>query len=346
MAAIKLKYVTTDVDGNGNARYYFRRPGQRKLRLRGLPGSKEFMAAYQAALDGEIQPQDTKRKGLQKGSFAALCHRYYGSAYFKRLDQSTKNWQRRALDGIAAQHGDKPFARLEAKYIRRWMDAKAETPAAANTMLKALRALFKWAVRAGEADSNPAKDVEKIQYASSGFHTWTPDEVRQFEEKHPIGTKARLALALLLYTACRREDVVRFGPQNIRDGRLRYTQAKNEDRNPVAIDIPVHPDLAAVIAGTSLVGHSTFLVTDYGKPVSANGFGNKFKDWCREAGLPHCSAHGLRKAAATRLAEAGATAHEIQSITGHQTLEEVERYTRAAQRPGLADRAMKKLIQG
>ena len=100
---------------------------------------------------------------------------------------------------------------------------------------------------------------------------------------------------------------------------------------------------ARALGGALLSGHLTFLVTEFGKPHSPNGFGNKFKDWCREAGLPHCSAHGLRKAAAARLAERGATAHEIMAITGHQSLEEVERYTRAAQRRTLADSAMAKL---
>jgi integrase/recombinase XerD len=119
-------------------------------------------------------------------------------------------------------------------------------------------------------------------------------------------------------------------------------QAKNEHRNPIDVDIPVHPDLQRSLDAAPS-GHLTFLVTEFGKPHSPNGFGNKFKDWCREAGLPHCSAHGLRKAAAARLAERGATAHEIMAITGHQSLEEVERYTRAAQRRTLADSAMAKL---
>jgi integrase/recombinase XerD len=108
------------------------------------------------------------------------------------------------------------------------------------------------------------------------------------------------------------------------------------------MDIPLHPDLAEAIAA-SPSDHLTFLVTEYGKPFTANGFGNAFKDWCRQANLPHCSAHGLRKALATRLAERGATPHEIMAITGHQSLEEVERYTRTASRSQLADSAMSKL---
>jgi integrase/recombinase XerD len=168
---------------------------------------------------------------------------------------------------------------------------------------------------------------------------------------HPVGTKARLALALLLYTSWRREDAPRLGPQHIYEAklpdgstekRIKYRQAKNENRNPVDMDIRLQPDLAAIIDATPS-GHLTFLITEYGKSFTANGFGNRFKDWCRQANLPHCSAHGLRSATAIRLAERGATPHEIMAITGHQTLEEVEHYTRAAGKRRLADSAMDKL---
>jgi integrase/recombinase XerD len=123
---------------------------------------------------------------------------------------------------------------------------------------------------------------------------------------------------------------------------LRIRRVRNEHRKPVELDIPLHPDLALILTATPL-GNMTFLVTEYGRPFTANGFGNKFKEWCRQAGLPHCTAHRLRKAAATRLAEAGATSHEMMSITGHQSLEEVERYTRKMLKRNLADSAMAKL---
>jgi integrase/recombinase XerD len=123
---------------------------------------------------------------------------------------------------------------------------------------------------------------------------------------------------------------------------VQFTQAKNEHRNPVTMDIPVHSDLAAAIEA-SPSGHLTFLTTALGKPFTPAGFGNWFRERCNEAGLPHCSAHGLRKATAARLAERGATPHEIMAVTGHRSLEEIERYTRAARRAGLADSAMAKL---
>lgn len=345
MARIKLKFVTTDVDANGNVRYYFRKCGRQKTRLRGLPGSEEFMKAYNDALSGTLNgtPQPAILPKASLGSFRATLSGYFASGDFRRLDPATQAWQRRALEAISREHGDKPIDKLEARHIRAWRDAKAErTPTAANTMLKAIRSLFRWALEADLVTRDPSRDVRKVKHVSAGHHAWTLEEVEQFEAKHPIGSKARLAMALLLYTGCRREDVVRLGRQHLKDGRLKYVQAKNEHRNPVEINMPVLDELATIIEATPS-GHLPFLVTGFGKPFTANGFGGKFKDWCVEAGLPHCSAHGLRKALATRLADQGATPHEIMAITGHKTLSEVERYTKSARQSKLADSAMSKL---
>lgn len=344
MATVRLRHVVEDVDRHGNVRLYVRIPGRPKVRIRATPGTDEFAAAYGAALAGTGMGSSVRRRpALPDGSFGALCAAYFGSPQFRRLDASTKDWRRRALETIALTHGLKPACLMEPRHVRQLRDELADRPGAANNRLKALKALFAWAVEAGLADRNPAREVKPVGYHTAGHHSWTMAEVAQFEARHAIGSKPRLALALAVHTACRREDLTRLGPQHIRDGRLRYTQAKNEHRAPVRIDMPVHPDLAAIIAATPS-GHLTFLVTTWGKPFTPAGLGNRFREWCDRAGLPHCSAHGLRKAAASRLAESGATAHEIMAMTGHQTLTEAERYTRAVDRAGLADRAMDKLM--
>ena len=131
---------------------------------------------------------------------------------------------------------------LEPKHVRRLRDELKSTPVVANKRLKALRALFAWAVEDEEAPHDPTAGVRPLKHVSGGFHCWTLAEIEAFEKRHPLGTKARLAIALLLYTACRREDAARLGPQHLRGGRLRYRQAKNEHRNPVDLDIPIHPD--------------------------------------------------------------------------------------------------------
>jgi integrase/recombinase XerD len=336
---IRLRYLSSDVDRHGNARFYVRLAGRRKVRIRGIPGSDEFMAGYSAAIEGRAQ---VTQGNAAPGSFRHLCQLYFGSAEFRALDLSTQAWRRRALDLIAEKCGDLPVSRMEERHVRRIVEERADKPSAAKKRLRAMQAMFKWAVAHNEIGRNPARDVAPIRYVEKGHHTWTLEEVEAFESKHPLGTKARLALSILLYTACRREDVPRLGPQHVRGNRVRFTQGKNEHRNPVHIDIPLHPDLAAAIDAAPS-GHLTFIVTTFGKPFTTNGFGNWFRDRCDEAGLHRCSAHGLRKATAARLAEHGATPHEIMAITGHRSLQEVERYTREARRVGLADSAMAKL---
>lgn len=339
---MRFKYLVEDVDRHGNVRIYVRVPGRRKVRLRAKFGTDEFLAAYTAAIDGHLSAPRQAREA-KSGSFRHLCMRYYASATFDALDPATQAWRRRALDTVCRKHADKPVALMLPRHVRQLRDELKETPGAANQRLKALKALFAWACEDEPelAPQNPTLGVKKIKYATTGHHSWTADEVQQFRVRHPIGSKARLALDLLLYTGGRREDAVRLGLQHVRNGRVRFTQAKNEHRCPVEVDIPLHSKLRVTISATQSE-HLTFLVTEYGKPYTPAGFGNAMRDWCDQANLHHCSAHGLRKACATALAEAGATAHEIASVTGHQSLEEIERYTRNAKRKRLADRAMKK----
>ena len=341
MIDIRFRYVVEDVDRHGNIRLYFRRRGERKVRLPGIPGSEEFMTAYQEALGRTTATTLMKRK-QNIGSFGYICRQYFASQTFKMLDESTRKWRRRALDEIAGVHGEKPVAKMLAKHVRQLRDEKADRPGAARNRLKALRALFRWAIENDLAPHDPTRDIKPVPHTAAGHHSWSLEEIAAFERRHPLGSKARLAMALLLYTACRREDVVRLGPQHFSKGRVQYRQAKNEHRRPIDLDIPVHADLATTISSTP-TRHLTFLVTEYGKPFSVAGFGSKFRGWCDQAGLQHCSAHGLRKATAARLAERGASPHEIMAITGHQSLEEVERYTRAARKAELANSAMAKL---
>jgi integrase/recombinase XerD len=340
---IRFKYVIEDRDRHGNVRVYARVPGRRKVRIRAPFGTDEFLAEYNAAVsDHVIVPPQTRQAKV--GSFRHACVLYYGSPTFKRLDPATQSWRRRALDGISEKHGHKPIALMEPRHVRMLRDERQDQPGAANQRLKAVKALFAWLCEEKPelAPHNPTLGVRKIKYASSGHHSWIIEEIAQFRQRHPLGSKPRLALDLLLYTGCRREDVVRLGPQHVRNGRIRFRQAKNEHRTAIDIDIPLHPELEATIAATPST-HLTFLVTAFGRPFTPAGFGNWFRDACNQANLHHCSAHGLRKATAAALADAGATPHEIAAVTGHMSLEEVERYTRAANKSKLADAAMAKL---
>ena len=342
--SFRLKYVVEDTDRHGNVRIYLRKPGHSKIRLKSQPGTQEFLDEYRSALNGAMPKAPATiidRRG-NKGTFKWLCEQYFVSAEFKRLAARTQYVRRRILDGVCAKNGNNPFALLEPRHVRKMRDDKADTPEAANGIVKALRQIFAFAVEYELASRNPARDVPYIRSGSEGFHSWTMEEVAQFEEQHALGSKARLALALLLYTGQRRSDVVQLGPQHIKDDWLTLTQQKNKNRKPVTLSIPVLPDLKAVIDATP-TGNLAFLVTTFGKPFTSNGFGNWFRKQCDAAGLKHCSAHGLRKAGAALAAENGATERQLMAIFGWSTMKEASRYTRAARQKVLAASGMKHL---
>jgi integrase len=320
MSGIRLKYVHQWVDkrdGGAKARFYFRRHG-RRVSLPGLPGSAEFMAAYQLALTEQSPQPQIGASRTKAGSVNALSVTYRSSPRFLSLAPTTQRAYRRILERLCIEHGDKPVALLTRQHINAILAQKIATPA--------------FAVEEGWRHDNPALAVARVKMRSDGFHTWTESEISAYEARHPIGSKARLALALLLYTAQRRSDLVRMGRQHIRSDVVHVRQQKTG----AMLTIPLHPDLAAIIEATPNK-HLTFLVTEFGKPFTTGGFGSWFRARCDEAGLPqHCAAHGLRKAACRRLAEAGCSVNVIASISGHTTLREVERYTKAADQERMA----------
>jgi integrase len=188
-------------------------------------------------------------------------------------------------------------------------------------------------------DHNPARDVKAVPYKTEGHHTWTIEEIHQFEDHHPIGTKARLAMALLRYLLQRRQDTIVMGEQHRYKGhKVRFNQSKT---GQLCI-IPILPELQNIIDQTE-TGDLVWLVNNRGKPYKPVQFSKTFRTWCDQAGLPHCTAHGLRKGGAALLAEAGKTNHEIMAITGHRTLSELERYTREFRREAMADQAISSL---
>ena len=331
------KFVHQFIDRHGRPRFYLRRAGFKSVPLPGLPWSPDFMAAYEVALSGDTLQIGKAR--VKPGSFRALAVSYFQSLGFGSLKPITQSRYRNAVERLCAEHGEKGAATIRREHVIKLMAAKAAKPESANLLRKVLRSMMQHAVNIGLRPDDPTTDVRAIRVKSEGYHSWTDTEIVEFEKYHAIGSRARLALALLLFTGQRRSDVVRMGRQHVdKNGAILVHQFKTG----VALAIPVHPTLAAIVAETP-AEHLTFLTTQFGKPFTAAGFGNWFREQCNAAGLPHCTAHGLRKAAARRLAEAGCTEHEIASITGHASLREIARYTKAADQVRLAVSAMEKV---
>jgi integrase len=275
------------------------------------------------------------------GTVAALVAAYLGSMAFGNMAAETRRTRRNALDRFRVEHGEKRVALLGREHVQTMVSAKAATPAAARNFLNTLRAVMQFAIEAGWRSNDPTVGVRRPKIKTAGFRTWTEADIAQFETAHPIGSRARLALALLLYTGQRRSDVVSMGRQHLRGGELHVRQQKTGKE----LTIPVLPELRAVLEATPS-DHLTFLVNRYGKPFTAAGFTNWFREMCNEAGLPKgTSAHGLRKATCRRLAEAGRSANEIAAISGHVSLREIERYTKAADQARMARAAMPSLTK-
>lgn len=359
------RYTVEDVDRHGNARVYLRRPGERKIRLREPVGTTAFMDEYHRHLgNGGASSQPPKaKKAISRaavGTFRWLCTKYFSSVEFRQLDPMTQRTRRSILEAACQEpvergqaspvYGDLQISRFDTRIVRVLRDRKVGEDgrtgaAAANNRLKAIRRVFAYGVEYHGLERNCGRDVSKLKLESEGYHSWTLEEITEFEKVHQVGTKARMALALLLYTGQRISDVAVMGRQHISAGWLSLRQHKNRYRHPVTVEFPVVAELQRII-NASPTGDMTFLTTEYGKPFTTNGLGNKFRTWCDQAGLQHCSAHGLRKACAARLAELGCTSHEIMSITGHRSLNEVERYTAAARRRISAKAAVEKLAKG
>lgn len=335
MTSLKLRYVHRFRDRHGAVRHYFRRPGFPRAALPGLPGSAEFMAAYQSCLAGTPAPIGAAR--TVPGSMTSLAVSWYQSAGFKAVGATTQANYRRVVERFLADHGTKPVRDIEPRHIRAMIDAKAATPGAANFLLVVLKLLLRHAAEYGFRSDDPAAVVRKIPYRKSSHATWMEPDIAAFEARWPLGTRAHLAMSLMLYLGQRRGDVVRLGRQHLSGNVITLTQGKTGTR----LAIPVHPRLREAIDACPSDA-LMFLVTESGKPfASAGSFANWFDACCEKAGLaPGLSAHGLRRAAARRLAEAGCTPHQIAAVTGHKSLSQVQGYSSEADQERMAGVAM------
>jgi integrase len=234
MTKLHLKYVQSF-----GGYHYFRRRGLPRIPLPGIPGSAEFMEAYQQALAAAPVAIGASKRS-KPGSVSAAIAEYYGSQAFRSLTGGTPASRRAILERFREKHGHLPLASLPKEFVVALLDTK--TPHEATNWLKAIRHFMTWCAERKLVRSDPTLGVRVKLPKSDGFHTWTEDEIAAFEAHHPIGSKARLALALGLYTAQRRGDVVHIGRQHIRDGVLTVRQQKTG----ATLAIPVHPDLAAI----------------------------------------------------------------------------------------------------
>jgi integrase len=342
MARIRLKHVNgfrNTKRKSQRTRYYFRKRGSKAIPLPGIPGSEEFMTAYAMALSSTTErPREIGANRTLPGTINALAVAYYTSTEWQALAAETQKSRRRIIERLRLQHGDKRVALLGHDHILKMLVA-IQSLSARRSLLKTLRALMRFAVPIMRKD-DPTEDIPGVKLPKSkGHHTWTDEEIARYRAHWPAGTQQRLVFEFALETTSRRGEVVRLGPQHVKNGRIRIERIHGSED----VDIVMSPHLKAACDAMPKA-HLTYIVTAYGKPRSKYGLGNDFAKWVTQAGLPrNCRLHGLKKAGMRRLAEAGGTAHELMAISGHKTLAEVQRYTKDADRRKLADSGIAKL---
>lgn len=337
--AVIVKHVHSFKDRHKRQRHYLRIPGEKPVALPGERGDAEFMAAYNAAVAAHAARKDEK-PSLSKAkpkSMRDLAERYFESTKFKGKADRTRHVERLVIERFLVKHGEKSALSIETRHLDAIFSGMASTPAAAMDLRKKLKALFTLSIKLGWRRDDPTAATDSFKLGT--WHSWEDEEVEAFEKKWAIGTRQRFAFDLLIYTGQRSSDVRRMKWTDSRGEKIRVKQAKTG----AELMIHRHPDLdPSLKAFRKDVG--TMVVTEFGKPFTEKGFGNWMADAIHDAGLPdRCVTHGIRKAAARRLAEAGCTAHEIASITGHKSLKEVQRYTEAVARTSLAESAIGKV---
>lgn len=341
------KYVSAFFDRHGKERFAYRRAGV-KVSLPGPFNSPAFREALEAA-KGALPKIKPPRHA--PGTVDELLSLYYQGTVFQKMSDTRKRIARGILELFRDEFGGDMVANFEFDHIEAILLTKSKKrkvgkrtvggPEAARSLHEQLKRVFKYAVKKKLIRHNPAEEADGAGGDIGTRHTWTEEQIAQYCRHWPLGTKPRLALEIILWTAQRRADASLFGPEHTKTGKVVFTAGKGDK----AMILPLAPQLKRAIAAMPSVGIKTYLVTAFGKPFSKEGFGNWFREQCIAAGLPdECRAHGLRKAITRRAAGLEATQQQLKAIGGWEQDAEVTTYTKGVDQAKLADAAIGRII--
>lgn len=322
-------HVVKETTRHGKVVFYFRIGKGERHRLPGHPNASEFKKAYAALLRGEKLPEREPDAPTAVKSVRWLIERYMESSSWSAYSPATRKQQGLFFQQIIAKAGNENYRNVSRKSIMNALEDRKATPALANNFLKAMKGLFKWALRNDHVEADPTVNVERLKHKTTGFPIWTTDDVQKFCAHWPIGTMPRLAFELLVHSGLRRSDIHRAGKQHLSGSVLSISTAKTGAR--ITVELP--ESVMGAIDATKRNGLH-FIENAHGKPFTKESFGNWFGDCARKAGVVK-NAHGLRKLSATLAAEGGSTTNELMAQYGWSNVQQAETYTRGADRAKL-----------
>jgi integrase len=322
------QYVYAEFGKRKQPAFYFRRGKGPRIRLPdyGAPGFEE---SYLAARASTI-PKSQARAAL--GTLEWLIEQYRASGDYAKLSYATRRQRDNIFKGIVARAGHVPVRAITSGNVKNGMDERASTPAQARHYFDTLRGMFRWAVAAQHASGDPTSVLDRPSpIEGEGHEPWSEDDIAAYEARWDAGTHQRVWMHVLLHTGFRRGDAVTFGRQHVRDGVATIKTEKTGTE--VTIRLPAELLDTLAIGPT---GDLAFIVGKNGKPLTKEGFGNLFRAAVKAAGIINRSAHGLRKTAATRFAEDGASEAELDALFGWTGRKMASHYTRKAERKRMA----------
>jgi hypothetical protein len=336
--------VSVFVDRHGKERFRYRK-GSFSVYLP-HPSDKLYSAAYDAAKKRDplkITPRSNP------GTVDDALPRFYESLAFKRGGEGWQKDRRRVLEAFRTDYGRFELRHFEPHLIDRILEKKMEQriingrkvggSSAAVRLREQLLLFFRWAKKQRLIPANPVEEAETPSHKGKGYFRWREEHIAKFRKHWALGTKPRLAMELVLWTGARRKDAHLMAPP--RNGRIGESASKTGKE----MDVKVAPKLQEAIDAMPAIGITALLVNDYGKPFSVAGFGNWFKDKCRDAGLPQCSLHGLRKALARRGADLEVSQQGLKALGQWSSDSEVKIYVEGANRRRLAESALDEIAE-
>lgn len=376
MAEIKLDYVNTFCDARGKLRHSFRRKGHKRVTIKGRAGSEEFMARYHELLaqtGGLPSVAEAGASRTKPGTIDHLMLKYVKhDGFTKGLAPDTQPLRLSILNRFrdfqtpeGRRYGDARLATMKKERVEDVLQGR--TPSVQRNWLIALRHFIAFGIAQKQCAVDVTVGMKPIKgIKSKGHMTWKLPQVAQYRERHALGTMARLALELILNIGARRKDAHIIGRQHmefnpdIQANVLTWRPSKTLRSTGKSLSIPVLPSLQEALdampsaskkdVGTALA----FLRNEHGEPfASAEAFGNRFADWCQQAGLlpvtcddgkvRNFRAHGLRKAALCTLYRNGGSLAELQALGGHASVAELQTYIAEIEQDEMAISGMAKV---
>jgi integrase len=342
MSRPRPPFLQRAVSRHGKTIWYVRISRGPKIRIKGEYGSPEFNEAYQGAVSGE----KPKRPGeAARGTLKWLWDLYRLSGAWTDLSLATRKQRENIMRPVIASVGDQSLSRVDKAAIQLGRERRAGTPTQAKHFVTTMRGMFTWALdqQPPLARSDPTQGIgfkrSRKEKKSEGFPVWTDEDIAAYERSWPRGTRERLMFDIFCFTGLRRGDAAVVGRQHVRDGVISI----HTEKTGMLVTIPILAELQKTLdAGPT--GDLTFIATFSGQPMTKVGLGNRFREACDAAGVKK-SAHGMRKAAATRAANNGATTAEMNSIFGWEGDAMASLYTKSANRTKLAAGAIEKLAR-